>query len=68
MQEWHFKFTEMGWIYVRRKGFELVNVEIRSFMDRMGEILENVPDSVCEVKVKQVKIMDFRDGMDVVPF
>ena len=34
-------------------------------MDGAGEVLENVPDPISEVKVKRIEIVDFEDGMDV---
>ena len=53
---------------MRRQGFERVNGWICSFMDEAGKALEDTPDLVSKVKVKQIKIMDFGDGMDVMSF
>ena len=57
----------MDRIYERRQGFEWVHIGICGFVDRTGEILENAPDSIREVEIERVKIMDFGDGMDVMP-
>ena len=37
-------------------------------MDGAGEVLENAPDPISEVKVEQVEIMNFGDGVDMMVF
>ena len=37
-------------------------------MDRAGEVLENAPDTVSEVEVKGIEIINFQDGIDVMLF
>jgi hypothetical protein len=53
---------------MRRQSFKWVSIGIHSFMDGAGEVLENAPDPISEVKVERIKIMHVGDGMDVVLF
>jgi hypothetical protein len=53
---------------MRRQGFKKIYGRVCGFMDGAGKVLEDVPDPVSEVKVKQMEIMDLGDRMDVMPF
>ena len=37
-------------------------------MDGVGKVLEDVPDPISEVEIKQVEIMNFGDGMYMMAF
>jgi hypothetical protein len=37
-------------------------------VDGAGKVLEDMPDPVSKVKVEQVEIMNFGDGMDMMAF
>ena len=37
-------------------------------MDRVGKVLEDVPDPVSEVEVERVEIINFRDGVYMMAF
>ena len=53
----------MGQVYLRRQGFERVWSRVCGLMNGVGEVLEDVPDPISEVKVERVEIMNFRDGV-----
>ena len=37
-------------------------------MDGVGNVFDDAPDPISEVKVEQVEIMNFRDHMDMMVF
>ena len=53
---------------MKRQGFERVYSRVCDLVDRAGKVLEDAPDPIGEVKVNQVEIMNFRDGMNMMVF
>ena len=41
---------------------------ICGFVNGAGEVLENAPDSIGEVEVERVEVMNFGDGVYVMAF
>ena len=48
--------------------FEWVYSRVCGLVDGAGEVLEDAPDPISEVEVKQVEIMDFGDGLYMMVF
>ena len=64
----HFDFMETSQVYLRRQGFKRVQSRVCGLMDGAGKVLEDVPDPVSEVKIEQVEIMNFGDGVYMMAF